>query len=496
MEYSDHARCPNCSSNMIYDIKAGALKCESCESVISISDYDDIVQRKKMNNVGYFSEGARVDTSDESFDAEDMNRTYICSSCDGRMTPGAAAATDFCPFCGNAIVFTDKYKSQRVPDMIVPFTMDRFDFIDKYQKECRQRLFVPEDFITEAKLENVKAWYIPFWLYDLTIEGSATYQVEDIGEGKNSYLHEIFEGVSEGRIEFHDIPQDGSKEVDDRISQRLEPFFIEDGVKFNFAYLSGLDAKIYNIDSINCMKRVESRTRETMDRYLSDAPNHDYYKVISRNYKMTPGKISYALMPIWNMDIVWKNEKFPFSMNGQTGRLVTRFPISWGQLFTCVGSSLWMLGCFMFWVISHDIFSDVDTGIKSMIAVSVFYGVAVCLFFPRLLFNSLKNTKIFGVLFFLIGCYLIFKSDGNPMGKALFRLSVFIDLVIITPMCILVLYEQVKEQNKIELRASGDTYISPDKYEDPTSLSFKQIKSVVTRNSTPIMRYGKEYHPD
>ena len=38
MEYSDHARCPNCSSNMIYDIKAGALKCESCESVISISD--------------------------------------------------------------------------------------------------------------------------------------------------------------------------------------------------------------------------------------------------------------------------------------------------------------------------------------------------------------------------------------------------------------------------------------------------------------------------
>jgi hypothetical protein len=150
----------------------------------------------------------------------------------------------------------------------------------------------------------------------------------------------------------------------------------------------------------------------------------------------------------------------------------------------------------MFWIISHDIFSDVDTGIKSMIAVSVFYGVAVCLFFPRLLFNSLKNTKIFGVLFFLIGCYLIFKSDGNPMGKALFRLSVFIDLVIITPMCILVLYEQVKEQNKIELRASGDTYISPDKYEDPTSLSFKQIKSVVTRDSTPIMRYGKEYHPD
>ena len=41
-----------------------------------------------------------------------------------------------------------------------------------------------------------------------------------------------------------------------------------------------------------------------------------------------------------------------------------------------------------------------------------------------------------------------------------------------------------------------DTYISPDKYEDPTSLSFKQIKSVVTRDSTPIMRYGKEYHPD
>ena len=47
MEHSDHARCPNCSSDMMYDIKAGALRCTSCDSIISISQYDDIVKQKK-----------------------------------------------------------------------------------------------------------------------------------------------------------------------------------------------------------------------------------------------------------------------------------------------------------------------------------------------------------------------------------------------------------------------------------------------------------------
>ena len=127
---------------MMYDIKAGALRCTSCDSIISISQYDDIVKQKKRNNAGSFSEGAKVDSSDEIFDEGNLNRSYICLSCGGQLTPGAVSATDICPFCGNAIVFTDKYKSQRVPDLIVPFTKDRQDFINRqYEttstKECK-----------------------------------------------------------------------------------------------------------------------------------------------------------------------------------------------------------------------------------------------------------------------------------------------------------------------------------------------------------------------
>ena len=496
MEHSDLARCPNCSSNMIYDIRAGALKCASCDTVLSISEYDDIVQEKKKNNAGSFSEGARVDSSDEFFDAEDMNRTYICSSCGGQLTPGAASATGFCPFCGNAIVFTDKYKSQRVPDMIVPFTKDRQDFINSYKEQCKQRLFVPDDFITGAKLEKVKAWYIPFWLYDLTVEGSATYQVEDVRKsGKNNHKHEIFEGSSEAKVEFYNIPQDGSIEVDDRVSQRLEPFFLSDGVKFNFAYLSGLDAKIYNVNSDECITRVKARARESMDRFLSDASHHKYYKITSRDYHIKPDKISYALMPIWNMDIVWKNKTFPFSMNGQTGLQVAKFPISWPKFSTCIGTSLWMLGCFLAWVSTWDSFVKAKDSIKGVCLVSFLYGLLVCYVFPKYLFSRNLNSTIFGVLFLLCGGFFILKAVGDRIDMVYFIISLAIAIFTVAFIDGQILYKTVKDQNKVELRPSCDVNMS-DSCPAPTVHSFYSIKTKTTGSSYSIIEGSKEYHPE
>ncbi|WP_294462209.1 hypothetical protein [uncultured Ruminobacter sp.] len=491
MEHSDHARCPNCSSNMMYDIKAGALRCTSCDSIISISQYDDIVTQKKRNNAGSFSEGARVDSSDEFFDEENLNRSYICSSCGGQLTPGAVSATDICPICGNAIVFTDKYKSQRVPDLIVPFTKDQQDFINNYKKECNKRLFVPDDFITGAKLENVKAWYIPFWLYDLTVKGTATYQVEDIKKvGKNSYKHTIFEGVSDSEVDFTNIPQDASREVDDRISQRLEPFHIDPTIKFNFAYLSGLDAKIYNVDSDECMKRVKSRARESMDRFLSDAIHHRYYKIINRDYTIKPNKISYALMPIWNMNIIWKNQTFRFSMNGQTGVHVAKFPISWPKFSACITASFWMLGCFVAWVSTIDSIVNSKDGMKAVGTVAFIYGMLVCYVFPKYLFSRNLNSVISSFLFFLGGCYFILQTNAEKIDTHYFTINFVMCLIFVGFIIRNELYKIVKDQNKIKLRPACD--INRSSTTKPNVHSFHNIKTISTGSDSSIIPRSKK----
>lgn len=494
MDHSDHARCPNCSSNMVYDIKLGALKCESCDSVFTVNEYEEILKNKKSKNADSFSRGAKVDDSDEFYDAENLKRSYICSSCGGQLTPGAVAATLTCPFCGNDIVFTDKYKTQRMPDFIVPFQADREDFIRIYREELKRRLFVPDDFITGAKLEKVKAWYIPFWLYDLTVKGSASYQVEDVKKhGKNSYKHQVYEGSAGGELTFSNIPQDGSREVDDRVSQRLEPFPVDHKRKFNFAYLSGLDAKIYNVDSNECITRVKVRARESMDRFLSSAHEHKYYRVTDRKYDMKPNGISYALMPLWNMEIQWKGSSFPFTMNGQTGKCVAKFPISWKKFYACILSSLWMLSCFLAWISTFEAFVRTKDSIKGVGLLCFGYCWLMSSFFPRYLFSRNLNSSISSSLFFIIGCYFIYLTYCGKIDWAYFLISFGLGLFTIIMVNVYVVYKEVKEQNMIELRTSCDNNITQKG--TPTVYHHELAKTKSTGNTSSIIN-GKEWNPE
>lgn len=354
---------------------------------------------------------------------------------------------------------------------------------------------MPDDFITGAKLENVKAWYIPFWLYDLTVKGTATYQVEDVRKaGKNSYKHTIFEGVSDSEVDFTNIPQDGSREVDDRISQRLEPFHIDPTIKFNFAYLSGLDAKIYNVDSDECMNRVKSRARESMDRFLSDASHHRYFKIICRDYTIKPNKISYALMPIWNMNIIWKKQTFRFSMNGQTGVQVAKFPISWPKFSACITASFWLLGCVVVWVSTIDSFVNAKDSMKVVVGVAFIYGLLVCYVFPKYLFSRNLNSVISSFLFFLGGCYFILQTIGKEMDMIYFTISTLMCLVFVGFIQGSVLYKAVKDQNKVELRPSCDINMSSTT--KPNVHSFHNIKTKSTGSDSSIIPGSKEYFPE
>jgi hypothetical protein len=42
------------------------------------------------------------------------------------------------------------------------------------------------------------------------------------------------------------------------------------------------------------------------------------------------GKITYALLPVWLLNTVYKGKTYTFAMNGQTGKFVGNLPIDKG----------------------------------------------------------------------------------------------------------------------------------------------------------------------
>ena len=60
---------------------------------------------------------------------------------------------------------------------------------------------------------------------------------------------------------------------------------------------------------------------------------------VSKDVTVKPGRVRYALLPVWMLSTKWKDKNFLFAMNGQTGKLIGDLPIDKGKLaLYCLGS--------------------------------------------------------------------------------------------------------------------------------------------------------------
>lgn len=325
-----HTRCPWCSGNMRFVIGLQKLKCDSCDSTVSVEEYEKIIESKAEKGVAdRFTAGAAENDSR----SREFAGAYTCLSCGGQLSPGVLSVTDTCPFCGNDIVFTDKFRKHRMPDFIIPFKKERKDFLETYRKRLQQQIMIPEGF-KKAAIDSINAVYYPFWIYDLELKGFLWARTEEVV----TVQHRLYNYFSSGVMAFSGIPQDASRKLDDRISQSLEPYSMSEAKPFSFAYLSGMKASVHDVDQKAAVNTVIQRVYDSMDRFLClpwDKPNCCYV-VDKRNYKIETSKISCAMFPILSMDIKWKNRTYNFSMNGESGKFTEHFPYSITKLISCV----------------------------------------------------------------------------------------------------------------------------------------------------------------
>ena len=76
--------CPNCGSNMVYDISIQNLKCNFCNNVVDIEKPPDRPLEAEQD--------------------EYATTVYVCPQCIGTIRAVGTAMTDFCPYCGASVI--------------------------------------------------------------------------------------------------------------------------------------------------------------------------------------------------------------------------------------------------------------------------------------------------------------------------------------------------------------------------------------------------------
>ena len=70
-------------------------------------------------------------------------------------------------------------------------------------------------------------------------------------------------------------------------------------------------------------KSAEEVLADTVKGYASVVPENT-------NVNISGGKAQYALYPVWILNTTWKDKKYIFAMNGQTGKMTGDLPIDRG----------------------------------------------------------------------------------------------------------------------------------------------------------------------
>lgn len=335
-------KCPRCDGAIEFDALAQKMKCPYCDTefeVQTLQEYDEVLKNQPEDQMQWESTAGNQWQEGET---QGM-RVYVCNSCGGQIVGDETTAATECPFCGNPVVMMGQFSGDLKPDLVIPFRYDKKAAIEALKKHYKGKKLLPKVFKDENRIKEVKGLYVPFWLFEADADAMVRYNATRVRVWSDSQYNytktSYYNVIRAGTLGFADVPVDGSTKMDDTLMEAIEPFDISGAVDFQTAYLAGYLADKYDVDSDASKARAFQRMKETTQDCFRDTVN-GYTTVVpvNTNVGMKNGKARYALYPVWLLNTMWKDKRYTFAMNGQTGKMVGDLPMDKGRFWG------WLLG--------------------------------------------------------------------------------------------------------------------------------------------------------
>ncbi len=312
-----HYKCPNCGDDMHFDAKTGALTCPACGREDHIDDFPQ-------------------DHIQEMFTDEEVNE-YHCENCGAVLLTDKNTAATKCSYCGAGVVLADRLTGAIAPQLVIPFAISKEEAIAGFKKWARKRLLAPAGFMNADRIKDITGVYVPFWLYDL----DSDVEVHAIGTRVRTYVKgdyiytetKYYQLYRDIYLKYNKVPIDASVKMDDELMDKLEPFPYNQLKDFQFPYLAGYYAEKYQYDDDELFPRAKSKVRKFIDSFIYSTMT-GYTNVQIQDKMIHTKKLNayYALLPVWVFTYDHNREEYLFVMNGQTGKIVGKPPISLGKV--------------------------------------------------------------------------------------------------------------------------------------------------------------------
>lgn len=318
-------KCPTCTAPLHFHPKSQTWVCDYCGNSYTLDEVKKYAKEVKKELSNKSKNKVKVDS-------------YTCSNCGAKIVADPNTSATFCVYCKNTAILKDKLQDEFAPSLIIPFYKTKEDAVKAFKGLKKGRPFMPKAFNDEKNISEMRGIYIPFWLYDCVVESSIEADskiVKTWSDFNYNYVKtDLYKSHRSGNMEFENIPVDGSTHFDNEIMNSIEPFDYKKMVEFNYSYLSGFLSEIYDVDSDSAYEiAIERAKKSAVDELKNDIKGYSSVNVLNQQHKVDLQKKEYALLPVWLLNIKYKDKMYTFAMNGETGKMIGNIPIDKKKVF-------------------------------------------------------------------------------------------------------------------------------------------------------------------
>lgn len=290
-----------------------------------------------------------------------------CSNCGATLRVDDSLRTSKCPYCANPQIVQRPPSPGRVePTFVLGFAQTEQTARELVAHWLKSRGFFRDPALKKAEIVDLRGVYVPAYLY--TVTAHAEYQAQ-IGEHYTET--ETYTTTENGKTvtrtrqvtktEWRDLAGTLSRYVSDVVVtasrgvqndelEAVEPFDLRAMGRYTPAVLSGWIAEEPTLPQEECARLAREEAHRDVTRFLDQFMPGDSHQLTHTSLRFENEAADLIYVPLWILAARHDPNKPPVRIlvNGQTGKLLGKAPLSWLRIVVVVVLVLIAIGVAVF----------------------------------------------------------------------------------------------------------------------------------------------------
>lgn len=260
-------------------------------------------------------------------------KNFQCRGCGAAMNYDAKAQGLKCPFCGSLDLVADASQGILAPEFVVPFALDRIAAENHLRAWLGSSFWHPGDLRAGAQLTELRAVYVPFWVFATSVSTHWTADTNQVPWGANASWYPL-SGHRSGQ--YADLWVPAGAGLNPTETNAIFPFDLNGAVGPESVDLADVTVEQFSISRRYARPLAQQRLEALETAAIaSEVPGSS--RNVHVNCLMTGATSRPGLVPVYVLAYRYKGVLYRYVVNGQTGRATGSAPVSLAKVGGVVG---------------------------------------------------------------------------------------------------------------------------------------------------------------